>query len=141
MEDMEVEEETFLANRIFDDERRTLSMANTRPTGMATNRRILMPGPRPPKEEALLDTRKALWMKESLEYIRTQCNERGDQNTQNMSPAAERGRRKIAKMVRQKVAMVMPSDKGKGVVVVEWGLYQRMGSDHTTKDEVVDGKV
>ena len=55
--------EVFLAQRVFNDQRKTLSMANLRPTAMSTNRKVIMPAPRLPKEEMELEVRKELWLK------------------------------------------------------------------------------
>ena len=52
------------------------------------------------------------------------CDENGNQTDANMSAAAQRGRLKIAKLVREKKVVVMPSDKGKGICVMEWGMYE-----------------
>ena len=79
-------------------------------------------------------------MKECDEYIKRYCDEKGKQTDSNLTPAAERGRLKVAKLVRQKKIVCMPSDKGKGMVVVDRDIYERMGSDHTTADDVIDLK-
>ena len=81
-----------------------------------------MPGFRPAKEEAL-------WLRKCQGFIDRHCDEKGEQLTQNLSEAAMSGYKKVAKLVRKKQAVVMPSNKGRGVVVVEWDLYQQMGND------------
>ena len=112
-------------------------MSLIKPTDMSCNRSVFMPGPRSAIEEAALELRRKMWMKEADEFMKIQCDERGIQKERNLSEAAERGRVKVMKMVRKKEAIVMPSDKGKGICVVHIDLYQRMGEDHTAQDEEI----
>jgi hypothetical protein len=135
-----IEELTFMAERVYREEDNTLSMTNLKCTQMSTNRKVIMPGPRSAKEEALLQVRRDLWIKESNEYIRINCNKDGEQDNVNLSEAAQRGRIKLLKKVRKKELMILPSDKGKSIVVTTLEMYTRMGQDHTASDREVQWK-
>jgi hypothetical protein len=54
-----------------------------------------------------------------------------------MPSLAQRGRIKLLKKVRKKEVVILPSDKGKGIVVTTMEMYARMGQDHTTKDREI----
>ena len=65
--------------RIFDKERNAINMANRRATDMHNNRHVYIPKARPVKEEAELEMRTDIWMKEIDKYIQEECNMKGNQ--------------------------------------------------------------
>ena len=65
----EIERIVQMNNLTFDYSTSTLDMAKQKCMDMATNRRVVMPQPRSPKEEAILETRRDMWIKEALKYM------------------------------------------------------------------------
>ena len=58
-DEIEIERETFLTERTFREEDRTLDIMWKRCTAMKGSRRVYMPGNRPVKEEAMLEVRQS----------------------------------------------------------------------------------
>ena len=59
----------YIERRVFNREENTLDMANRRATDMPNNRKVWIPKARPPKEEAELNLRAEIWMREVDKYI------------------------------------------------------------------------
>ena len=101
---------------------------------MACNRIVYILGPRSASEEATLELRCKLWMKEAGSFIKECCYEKGIQHKRNLSENAERGRSNIMIMVQRKETVVVPSDKGKGMRVIQMDMYMRMRQEQTKND-------
>ena len=69
VEDEAIEKLVHENNLIFNQNTKTLDMSKLKCTNMAMNRRVIMPQPWSPKEEALLKTRIDLWLKETDTYM------------------------------------------------------------------------
>ena len=69
--------------------------------------------------------------------MKEHCDENGKQHIQNLSQAAQHGRIKLAKLMKNKEHIVIPSDKGKGIVVISMDMYKTMGFDHMARDKEI----
>ena len=58
---------------------------------MKGNRRVIFPGGRPPKEEAILDARQEMWNRIMREYVTKNCDEKGRQRESQLTDRLQRG--------------------------------------------------
>ena len=145
VEDNELKEEedidkiSFLENRVFDEEAKTVRMEKVRCTDMKVNRRIVFPGGRNPKEEAEIEVRKQTWLEIVNKYISENCkNEEKEQDlTKQMSGDQIAGRKKLQQRVRKGEIHISCSDKGKRVVVMPLDMYEKVTARHTVNDKKV----
>ena len=50
--------------------------------------------------------------------MKEHCDENDKQYIQNLSQAAQHGRIRLAKLMKNKELIVLPSNKGKGIIVI-----------------------
>ena len=136
----EIEREVFLQERIYKEELNSINMTKLKPTQMDTNRLVMMPGPMSAVEEAQMEVRRTMWMKEADQFIKENCNEDGSPKENNLNERRERGRNKVMDLIKKKKILVMPSDKGKGMVVLTPEIYNKMGEKHTANDKEITEK-
>ena len=79
-----------------------------------------------------------MWTSIFKDYVKQNCNEKGDQKTDQLTNEQELGRLKLLKRVAKGEIIIMPSDKGKGLVVMTKETYEKMAQEHVGKDEIVD---
>ena len=69
---------------------------------MKTNRRVIFPSGRGPKEEAEMEVRKQTWLEITSQYMKQNCKEKGDQDlSKQLSQDQILGRIKLAKRVNK----------------------------------------
>ena len=95
--DRDLENETYLDEKVFKEEIGELDMRWKKCTKMQGNRRVMMPGNRSVKEEAILEMRQEQWMKIVKDYIKNECDEKGRPKTGQLPDNLQRGRIKLAK--------------------------------------------
>ena len=74
-----------MEDEVYCPKTKTLDLGKRRVTDLKTNRRIMMPDPRPAKEEAVLMVRRERIMQETENYIREKCNSKGEIKESNMT--------------------------------------------------------
>lgn len=140
-EDPKLEEEIRLKEardrETYTHESGTLNMANLRPTYMRSNRRVHIPKPRPPLEEAELMIRKDMWGKVVADYISEHCQEDGRQLCSNLTPAARRGLVSLLALSKKGEIVIYESDKCGRLCVTIPDSYRQQGRKHTCNDEAI----
>ena len=96
-----------------------MDLGFVRATDMKTSRRVFFPPARDIKEEAVLEVRKELWSNVTLQYIRENCDQLGNQTSTQLTRSQKAGKAKLIARVRKKEIHVSPSDKGMGMVVMD----------------------
>lgn len=127
-----------MARETYVQETSTLNMANMRPTDMRTNRRVIIPKPRPPIEEAELLVRRYMWGKILVQYMKEHCHNDGRQLASNMSPSARRGLVKLSARNKKGEIIVYESDKCGKLCITTPDSYRRQGVKHTSNDVAID---
>ena len=122
----------------LDSNEMTLDMGVLRSTDMKNNRRISMPDPRTPKEEAVYSQRKQMWMQRMEEYMKTNCDEKGNVLVKNLTASEQAGLRSLQRRIRDEEIVVVKSDKGKTLTVSSRDLYIRQGEVHLRDHKVID---
>ena len=137
-EEEEREKRDFLEKRLFVPERKEVRLRMQRCTQMKTSRRVVFPPGRGAKEEAVLETRKAMWQGVADRFMRENCKEDGSMDETQLTTDQVLGRASIRKRVMKKEIHVSCSDKGKGIVVMPLELYETVTKRHTEGDEEID---
>ena len=120
-------------HEVINPEDRICDFTKLRPTNVKNNPRVMIPGPRPPIEEAELLTRTSqieqkilgsLSLEESLVYS-------------NITPGERRGILSLQKGVADGKIVVYPTDKSGKLAVASRASWVRQGLVHVSKDELV----
>ena len=125
---------------VFDMENCKLDMGNRRPTDCKANRRVIIPPPRPGKEEAELMLRKEGWTEVVNKYYKDYCNSEGKQSVGNLSKAEKSGLTSLMQRVAKEEIVVLQSDKCKQLCIASMEKYIEMGSEHIGADKQVNWK-
>ena len=123
---------------IYDVDAKTIDMGARRATDSNFNRRTHLPKHRPMKEEAEMEIREQMIMKEIDECIKENCDEKGKQTYKNLSNAEMDGFKSLLKRVKEGTIVVTETDKGKTMVVSTIESYEEQGKEHTCKDTEVN---
>ena len=101
VEEMKNKEKTEIedaeSRQIYDRTTNSLRLQRRRAMDMKNNRRVVLPQARPASEEAMLDTRKAMWGETVDEFIKTDCDNKGRQNVSNITAQQAIGIKKLKK--------------------------------------------
>ena len=135
------EEELTLAERLEEaardliaDDGKSMDLGRKRPTDQRNNRKVHMPPPGPPLEEAASNTRMGAWQKALENHRKKFCREDGTQVQSNLSNGQQLALKKLSKRIAKLEILVMESDKGKNFVVMNESTYLAMAADHTASD-------
>ena len=108
-----------------------------RVTSMKGNSRVILPKiMKKFRDEAALETMRTEVMQDFLEFIRKNCNKRGEQCS-NLSNSELRGLKSLKKRVKNGEIVVVPTDKTGKLCVMAREAYEEAGSVHVGKDEKV----
>ena len=102
-----------------------------RPTDIKSNSRIQLTAPRSAREEAELNTRKTLMLREAYKYLQQKVE------ADNLTPAEARGLKKISKRVENGELIVATTDKSGKLCVISNEIWQEMGEVHLAGDQKV----
>ena len=97
-----------------------------------------MPRARSVKEECTIRTHKEAWKTEWSKCLRTECRNRGSQDHHQLDPEEMAGRTSLLKRVSEGELHITPSDKGKGIVVMDMDTYLTMSLVHTKEDKEIE---
>ena len=125
------------SRQVFDPEEGNLDMRKRKATDVKHNTRVGLPKALKPSEEAMIEVRKAEWMRVFRELAAEVCDEKGQQQS-NLTPAQRRGLQKLRKRIKEGELIVCMTDKSGKLSVMSIENYQKAGSVHTEKDEEVD---
>ena len=114
-----------------------LDLSRRKVTDIKSNPRVMMPDPRPAREEALLAVRTDKLMKVVQEYIKENCDDEGNIKEGNLPAAQERGLKKLLKRICDKEVVVRPTDKSKKLCVNSFESYTNQGRVHVGEDREV----
>ena len=136
------EEEFILAHEtsreIFDPRKQKLDLRKRRCTDLPTNPRVFLPGARPPGEEAELSTRSSRILAAVSSYIDNKCDDRGNQKDKILSREESEGVKELLKKIKDEEVVVTKTDKSHRLALIEIGMFENMGKEHTKKDRKVD---
>ena len=120
---------------VFNPETKTLDYRKQKVTDMIDNPRVELPPPRPQKEEDTLAAKELLWQDNIRKYINCNCNEKGDQNNNNLTKAQRRGIAKLKKRTKAGEIVITVTDKSGKMSVSSQENYRLQGAPHTRQDE------
>ena len=115
-------------------------MQGKRATDISTNQRIIMPMPRPSKEECDLEVRTGLFMEAFKEYREENCNYKGKQKKGILTKPEEKGLKKILKRIEQQEIVVRETDKSGKFSISSWENYAEQGKVHVGTDREISRK-
>ena len=125
------------SRQIYNPASKSMDYRKKRATDLKENTKVYLPRPLPTQQEAFAAVRREKWLETHKKYMKENCNEEGNQKT-NLTPAQERGLRKLRKRIKDGNLMVILTDKSGKLAVTTVENYIKMGEVHVKKDTEVD---
>ena len=142
-EDEELEEEMERleaeARLVYDPRRRTFDDRKRKVTDLQECARVTLPKPMDTRNEALVEMRRGTNTKVYEEYTAEVCNKKGEVKG-NMTEEEKDGLKRLQKRMKEKEVVILKTDKSGKMCLVTWEEYEKMGKEHTSKDEEVGRK-
>ena len=108
-----IEIEKMWTEKCHDEKRGKVDMTKKKCTDVRTNQRVIMPEPRPAKEEAHLQVRTEKTLKIAREYMEKNCDKDGKLLRGGFPKELEKGVEKLQKRIRDGEIVVRTTDKSK----------------------------
>ena len=81
---------------------------------------------------------KETWKTEWTRCLKAECRNRGSQDHHQLDPEEMAGCTSLLKRVAERDTHITPSDKGKGIVVMDMEVYLAMSIVHTKGDKEIE---
>ena len=98
---------------------------------------MVLPGALTTKEEGELEVRRTEWSATFEDYVRENCNKKGDQ-VSNLRKEEMEGMRSLKKRVKEGELVIMQTDKSSRFAVMKLETYEEAGMVHVRKDKEID---
>ena len=92
-----MEDEEKASRDVIDNSGESINYGRTRATDMTNNRKVIMPGPESPSQEAINETRINTWRTVFQEYIKSDGNKDGTPMSSNLSTTQQAGLLSLSK--------------------------------------------
>ena len=122
------------AREMYDPIRCKFDMSKIRATDIKTNQRVIMPAPRPTKEECRLEVRTELMKTKFREYKEEFCDEKGEQRQKSLDKQELLGLKDIKKRLQDGEVVIKETDKSHKLCVNSVENYTKQGVDHIGDD-------
>ena len=107
---------------------------------MKHNPRVELPPPRPPGEERILEAKDVMYENVYRDYMKTNCNEKGNQKCTNLNKDQIQGKVKLQSQQKEGLIIVNCTDKSGRMSVSTRENYIQQGASIVAKDEKVGWK-
>ena len=136
-EERKKDEEIEATNRmIYNNKDKILDNRKRRVTDLQECARVTLPRPLGVDEEAKIEVRKRTHKAVYDKYRKEHTNNRGEQKT-NLTEQESRGLKSLQERIKKEEIVVLKTDKSGKFVVTTPERYEKMGREHTDKDEEV----
>ena len=137
----ETDEQVIMENEnreIYNPDTKTLNFNKLKATDMKDCPRVGLPGPRPKKEEELMNAKEVIWSEEIENYKREFCKENDEQKEENMTQKEKKGMKKLLERQKSKEIVIGTTYKSSKRTVNSHDNYIQQGEPHVSKDKIVD---
>ena len=124
----EVTEES--SRELFDQDRKVLDFRKLRVSDLKDNPRVILPFPRPPKEEQVLNSQEGVCVEIVDGFIRSHCLESGELKEHNITRAQKRGIYKLQQRALRGEIVITSTDKSGKLCVSTRECYRQQGKPH-----------
>ena len=128
------------ARETYDPDRGKLNMTKKRATDIRTNQRIIMPLPRPTKEECDLEVRTGKLLDRYKMFMKQNCTEKGEQLESNMTKSEKLGMKMLQERIKENEIVIKETDKSHKFCVSSWQNYIGQGKEHVKNDREISRK-
>jgi hypothetical protein len=121
---------------VYDEESNTLDARGLQVNDYTHNSRVIFPGAQAGEKENNLVVMRTELLHQHREWVKENCNCRGEQ-TMNMSSKEQEGLKRIKKKVADGKIVILPTDKSGRFGVMSMATYIRAGMVHVGEDREI----
>lgn len=130
-------EADYSSRRVYDFNEKSFNFANLKCTDTPFNRRTFLPSKTKPRLEVEESMRRRRVMEETEEWIKLNCDDKGNQSRTNIDPKMKLGIKNLKERVDKGEVIVVPTDKSGKFSIMPMDVYKSMGLVHIVKDKII----
>ena len=122
---------------IYDPESKTLDIGKLRCTDLRNNPRLHMPGPRPQREETMMQAKKEMYIEATKMYISKNCLKDGSQQEGGLDDEFKEGLEEIEEYKKTYNVVISTTDKSGKYTLNSRDSYKAQGDKHVSGDKEI----
>ena len=122
---------------IYDPESKTLDLGKLKCTDLRNNPRLHMPGPRPQREETMMQAKKEMYIEATKMYISKNCYKDGSQREGGLDDEFKEGLEEIEEYKKTYNVVISTTDKSGKYTLNSRDSYKAQGDKHVSGDKEI----